>query len=510
MPGPTRRDFLKFGSLLPGVLAASRLIPRATLQGPPSGASLPNIIIFVFDAMSAKHLSLYGYPRKTSPSLERFARRATVYHQHYSAGNFTTPGTASLLTGLYPWSHHAVNSAGLIAPSRVEENLFKQLGKRYRRLAYSQNLWANYLFGQFETDIENVLSPGSFSVVDQVLGARFTGDRVNSERAFHDLLLQDNRAPASLVFGLAQQIQLYEAVMQAKARGQPSDIAHATNYPIFFRLQDVFDGMLEAIAGLQPPFVAYLHTWSPHGPYEPSAEFANMFDDHWRSIAKPPHVLSLHVKRWDIEKQRSIYDRYIANVDFEFGRLLDGLQARGILDQSYVVVTSDHGEMMERGDVGHVTPLLYEPVVRVPLIVSSPGQKTRRDIHLPTSSIDLLPTLLHLIGEEVPAWCEGQVLPGLGGPDNADASIFACEAKDNRPRREWTRASFALRKGKYKLTYYTGYEQLNGQELFELYDIQNDPEELQDLYSPSSATAQDLRRELLERVQAQKANAGVP
>jgi arylsulfatase A-like enzyme len=307
------------------------------------------------------------------------------------------------------------------------------------------------------------------------------------------------------VFGLAQNISLYEAAVRTGKQGATADIAHVTNLPLSFRLDDVFRGMLETLSGLQPPFLAYLHTWSPHDPYEPSLEFAGLFDDDWRPVPKPIHVLSRGTRHAEIERERPRYDRYIANVDFEFGRLLDGLQARGLLDQSYVVITSDHGDMLERGDVGHMTPLLYDPVVRVPLIISSPGQRERRDVQVPTSAVDVLPTLVHLSGGEAPAWAEGRALPALGGTEQAERSVFVCEAKDSRPREAWPRASYALRKGKHKLTYYTGYPELGGQDTFELYDIDDDPEELNDLYSNSSATAQDLRAELLERVRTENA-----
>ena len=66
-----------------------------------------NVIVLVFDAWSAHDVPLYGYQRDTVPNVVRFAENATVYHNHYTAGTFTVPGTASLLTGLLPWSHRA-------------------------------------------------------------------------------------------------------------------------------------------------------------------------------------------------------------------------------------------------------------------------------------------------------------------------------------------------------------------------------------------------------------------
>src|SRR5690242_11278923 len=133
----TRRDFLKVGSILSGVAALTRLAPRGAraAAAPPEH---PNIVIFVFDAMTAKNLSVYGYKRKTTPNFERFAKRATIYNQHYSTANFTTAGTASLLTGVYPWTHRAFNQSALIARDIARHNVFGSLGTQYYRIAFSQ------------------------------------------------------------------------------------------------------------------------------------------------------------------------------------------------------------------------------------------------------------------------------------------------------------------------------------------------------------------------------------
>src|SRR5512140_96137 len=130
----SRRDFLKVGSIVSGSAALSGLAPRVLAASSASSAA-PNILVFVFDAMSAKNLSVYGYRRKTTPNLERFAQHATVFNQHYSAANFTTPGTASLLTGLYPWTHRAINQSGLIARNLIDRNIFRAMGPQYYRLA---------------------------------------------------------------------------------------------------------------------------------------------------------------------------------------------------------------------------------------------------------------------------------------------------------------------------------------------------------------------------------------
>jgi arylsulfatase A-like enzyme len=102
----TRREFIKLAGLLPLNIAA---LPGGLPQiGDPSTAR-QNVLVLVFDAWSAANISLYGYPRQTTPNLERLASKAIVYHNHYAGSHFTTPGTASLLTGTTPWTHQAFN-----------------------------------------------------------------------------------------------------------------------------------------------------------------------------------------------------------------------------------------------------------------------------------------------------------------------------------------------------------------------------------------------------------------
>jgi arylsulfatase A-like enzyme len=502
----TRRDFLKVGSSLSGAWALSAAVPQLRVSYAQQGSSPPNILILVFDALSAENMSLYGYPRATTPNLERFADRATVYHRHYSAGNFTTPGTASLLTGLHPWRHHAINGSGLIARNMTENNLFRAVGKGYHRLAYSQNIWPNYFFGQFRGDLERVLSPAAFSLLDQDISARFGGDLVDSHRAFDDFLLQDWNPSGSLVLGLAESLQLYGAVSHAKADDYPQGLPRTENYPFYFRLKDIFDGLMTTVEGLEPPSLAYLHVWAPHHPYVPTQEFEGLFQDGWAPLPKRNHKLVdpvLHHSPENVNEARRIYDQYTANLDSDLGRWLDFLDSKHILDHSFVIITSDHGEFFERGLIGHWTPLLYDAIVRVPLLISAPGQSARRDVTIPTSSVDLVPTLAHLAGGDTPDWCEGQVLPAQGGPEDPERSVFMMDAKENAAFSPLSHASFAIRKGQYKLIYYKGFRQYGENDKFELYDVEADPAEINDLSPKTSPIAKTLRDELIPRIEAE-------
>jgi len=500
----SRRDFLKLAGLASGTVAMSQLAPQFLRR---QTNDAPNVIILVFDAMSARNLSLYGYKRETTPNLQKFAERANVYHNHHSGGNFTTPGTATLLTGSYPWTHRAFDIAGLIDRRRVDHNIFTAFGSEYHRLAFSQNILPNLFFGQFAKDIETILPTSSFCLIEQVIGESFKKDIPSAYRALDKFLFQDFSTPASLVFGLADRILLRSREARTSSDDYLRDLPRAGDQPMFFELKDVFDGVHTTVSELDSngPYLAYLHLWAPHAPYKPSKEFDKAFQDGYRPVKKPNHRFGDQKEYYKVNGRRQNYDEFIANVDAEFGRLIDSLESRGLLDNSYVVITTDHGEMFERGVDGHVTKLLYESLTHIPLIISAPGQKMRRDIYAPTNNVDVLPTLLHLTGHPAPDWTDGVLLPGLGGIEDMDRSLFTVEAKGNPAYAPISQATVAMVKGNYKMIYYAGYEAENS---FELYDLGNDYEELEDLYPSQPAFSKALKDELLEKLNSVNAEYG--
>src|SRR5512146_2654487 len=168
-----------------------------------------------------------------------------------------------------------------------------------------------------------------------------------------------------------------------------------------------------------------------------------------------------------------------------------------------MVFTSDHGEMFERGIFGHRTPVLYQSIVRIPLLIIEPGQQQRRDVFASTNAVDVLPTLLKVTGHAIPTGVEGTVMPPFDTP-SADRSLFCVEAKDtgDASHKPLHPVSTMIVKGKYKLTRYAGYKELGGRDpWYELYDVENDPEEMNDLSASQPGIAGELRDEL-ERRQA--------
>jgi hypothetical protein len=490
-----RRDFMK----LAGATASALLLPEAASWADANlkqkQNSQPNVIIILFDAMSARNLSLYGYPRATSPNFERFAEHATVYHSHISGGNFTIPGTASLLTGTYPWTHRAINFGGQVKSAMIPNNIFSAVGDQSNRLSFGQNVWSQFLLTQFANDIDTMLAPETFGELNFLFGDYFPNDAHTATRAMDDFVFKFAKAPVSLVFGPVERALYYRKSAGLNSKGYIRGLPHEDTYPVYFRLEDVFAGLTSLLLNLKQSSFAYLHLFMPHAPYRCTDPFWAKFVDGWAPVNKPVHRLATVSDAKSIKGSRRAYDEYIASIDWEFGKFIDRLEKAGIFENSYVIITSDHGEMFERGERGHITPLLYDPIIHIPLIISAPGQTTRRDVYSPTSAVDLLPTFAQLAGKSIPSWSEGKVLPALGGTEDMERSIFTVEAKKSAAFHPLKEATVSMRKGNYKLIYYTGYEQ---EDSFELYNMNDDIEELTDLFPGQPTIAKHLKDELLE------------
>lgn len=505
MPKINRRDFLKlYGALLAGTALSS--VPRILSPAHSGQIGKPNILIFVFDAMSARHLSLYGYPRKTTPNLERFAERASVYHKHYSVGNFTTTGTASMLTGLNPWTHRAFNYRAMIDRALVDRNLFNVVGAEYTRFAFTQNPWADILLSQFEADLDFHLPSDSYSQVVHSLfqPADLPHDRSIAYYVFQDFMnlrtAEPHPFPGSLFVGSAELARELIASRDIFSEDYPRGLP--TVYEFSYENAAVFAGVSHFVQSdmiRSAPYLGYFHFWSPHGPYRVQKDFIGIFQDDLNWPVKPRHPLADNdFSHEHMGKDCREYDECVAEVDAEFGRVMSDLEASGILQDSYVIVTSDHGELFERGEIGHASALMYAPVTHIPLLIAAPGQQKRADYRSMTSNLDLLPTLSKIAGKEIPDWTEGRLLPGFGGTEDSSRSMFPMVAKDNAVFRQIEHATFTLIKGAYELFFFKGYK--DHSDSFELYNLEEDPDELQDLFRTDITTASQMKDELLEAI----------
>lgn len=490
-----RRDFVKLAGLWPLAQVGARLLP-ADLASVQSSALRKNIIILVYDALAAQNMSLYGYPRKTTPNLERFAQQATVYNAHYATGSFTTPGTASILTGLYPWTHRAFHLHATILKELQNVNLFHLLGNAVYKFGYSHNLLVTSLLFQMAQDLDEFSFARKMALMDlQYSDRMFPRDYNSSLWAESAILRTLDVRPSSLFLS-----HLYKAWQVWRERRL--DAKYAVDFPegitenngVYYILEDGIDWCIHNLKELPQPYLVYLHFLPPHNPYLPRKEFINRFDDGYQPEPKPIHRLARKNRSQEfLDQQRQKYDEYLAYADAEFGRLFDFMLENRVLDNTYLFFTSDHGEMFERGTWGHNTRTLFDPVIRVPLIASQPGQRERKDVYSPSSNVDLAPTVLHLCNIEAPDLLEGLVLPGFI-PENQSPSrsVFAMEMKRNHARGPIGSGSFAIMKDQYKLVHYLG-DKLS---LYELYDLKNDPEELENRLRIERDIARQLKLEL--------------
>ena len=239
-------------------------------------------------------------------------------------------------------------------------------------------------------------------------------------------------------------------------------------------------------------FFLFLHTFQVHSPYVPPAEYKELFHDEADTPAAGQQA-PLHVT-W-----REDYDREIRFTDDQLKLLFDDLARLGLADNTVFIVTSDHGEaFLEHGLLEHGGPL-YEEVVHVPLLFHGPGVPAGRKIDVPISHIDLMPTILELLGVKDIPRRQGSSLVDLLERDR-DVPTFAARPvfAETTAKRVFGPAVQAIpfnapavmvRLGSRKLARYRNDD---GSFRYEHYDIATDPEEQTNLLTADPSAADDL------------------
>ena len=336
-------------------VALTCLLPLGCGGGNDSGLGPPNVLIYLVDTTRADHLSAYGYARATTPRLEHFARESVLFERAYSPSSWTRASTASLLTGLDPARHGARS--------------------RKHRISKEAPLLAEVLAAEGYLCAAIVTNP---HVVE--------------------------------TWGFGRGFELFEDLGALAPRWQDADASLVTE-----RVEPLLDGFADD----PRPFFLYVHTIDPHGPNTPPEPYDRLFTDNPR-VAPLPGALTLETPAEDVENMRALYDAELRYADEYFGRLLDALRARNLYDNTLIVFTSDHGEEhLEHGRGGHGQQL-FEECVRVPLVVHFPGAEGGgKRITARASLLDMVPTILAVVGADAPPGLDGvdlsPLLSGAGG-----------------------------------------------------------------------------------------------
>ena len=348
---------------------------------------------------------------------------------------------------------------------------------------------------------DNLFLPSSDALVQKIFG---NDKDISSVGWTRNIKINDEGYAYSLF--LSRIISSIESSYSAKYRSQyPRGLptARADNG---FILADAIDWLAQRMLSAQKPLFGYFHFLPPHDPYRPERKFAGQFrNDGYQPLDKPRDLFAN--EDIDLSPHRTSYDEFILNVDYEFGRLFEFMESSGLMENSLLVLTSDHGEMFEREIKGHMTNALYQPLINIPLLVFDPLINSRVDIYETTSAVDLLPTLASWAGLEIPEWSSGVLLPPYRKSNNeSERGVFSVRSHDTVHTSPLRKASIVIIKGRYKLHYYFGYSELGGKELVKLFDVEDDPEEMNDLVQ----TKKDIAGSMLKELKAKLAEANEP
>lgn len=347
----------------------------------------PNVILISFDTLGAKYMSCYGYPRKTTPNIDAFAADATLFMDHFSVSRSTLPSHMSILTSVYPSVHKVRDSF-----SSVLDDRFVTLAEVLKEHEYETGAFV---------DGNRRLNIGAAHGFDQ--GFEFYEH--NPER-----------------FLRHEKIYVIKRVLNFVANA-----LHNVGFPDMHS-DNIFNGAVAWLSRRRDakPFFLFLHTYDVHSdfgtklPYVAPKSFKRLEYREYRGdftgcnqagvcatdylgqinkkirrgIEKPEDLLNHE----DVKYLRSLYDCGIEYADHEFGLFVDKLREMNLLDNTIIVLTSDHGEeFFQHGLLKHHQ--YFDEIIKVPLVIRHP-QKLQKGVKVKslTRSIDILPTILDLAG----------------------------------------------------------------------------------------------------------------
>ena len=380
--------------------------PKIPKGEAPDGA--PNVLVVVMDTTRADHLTPYGYGLDTTPKLQDFAKGGVVYERAVSPGMWTLPSHASIFTGL-PVREHGANAQN------------KWLDDAHVTMAewFGQKGWDTWLFSA------NPYLQSHTNLTQGFDGAAYPWDNTwkgKAKRATMDKLLDND---ASNALGPAWKQTTYPT---GRANDQVKDAGPVAAEALF----DWVDGR----EAQSRPWLAVVNYMEAHVPRIPSqASREALFDqatiDKQLSLDQAfPFLLAYTVQKHEFEPDEiatiaSTYDASLRDLDDAVGAVFEGLASRKMLDNTIVVVTADHGEHLgEHHRIGHKYSV-YNPLVRVPLIVRYPSSLEAGRVDRVVSTLDIFGTVTDLAGIDLPDGTRSQSLRTAREPAEAVSELIA-------------------------------------------------------------------------------------
>ncbi len=428
----------------------------------PTAAPRPNVVILTMDALSAQHMSLYGYSRPTTPQLARFARGAMVFEHAYANANFTTPGIASILTGTRPWTHRALELPTWPRASTRRTSLPAVLRRAGYRLGYvSSNVYAG--------------------ASREGMGQYFQFTRMDRSR--HTLICNDALSAHLRYVCAATELRPLEFLdgIVYRMEGSGGNLEHDPRLAL-----DPAIHWLETARRNRPLFL-WVHLFPPHSPYAAPPPWLGRFDpsrqDDTAALTQPDWAWQLsRLSPQQIAVLKARYDENLAYVDHYAGPFLEHV-LRILGPNTVLIVSSDHGESFSHGYGAHTGPGLYNEIIHIPLILKLPYETAARRCNAIAQQVDIAPTVAALAGIAPPADWEGRSLLGACSASSANPAAhraaFSMNFEQNPRYAPLTSGSVAVIQGHWKLIHYMGHlhypfmPPLHDQ----LYDLATDPDE---------------------------------
>jgi arylsulfatase len=442
----------------------------------------PNLLFIMADQYRWDYLGVQGADYVRTPNLDSIARRGVRFTQCTTNCPICAPARIGLATGLQPIRLGALDNLSFLP--RSVPTYYQRLRDHGYRVGCVGKL------DLAKPDGYN----GRYGDRPCVYGWGFTHPE-ETEGKMHAGLSPAPRGPYG--FWLEQQglyRRFHQDYLARSACDWIKDASHDSVLPTE-AFEDIYIGRRAAEWLAQVPddfpwhyFVSFV---GPHDPFDPPTEYA----DRYRNAPMPPaledtltgkpgytHQRNLGLSASEVTVTRRQYCAAIETIDDGIGWMLDALEQRGMLDNTIIVFSSDHGEML--GDHGIYTKSVpYEAALRIPLLIAAPGVTGGHVSNALVELIDINPTL-----------CE---MAGLPAQENIDARslmpILKQDAVETRTETVSAMRNFrCLRTHQYK--YIQNYNDID-----ELYDLVADPDELHNIAGEYPEAVQQLRRRLMVR-----------
>ena len=425
----------------------------------------PNVLLLMVDALRPDRLHCYGNTWETSPAIDRIASEGVLFEQLIAHASHTLPAVGAILTGLDPLRH------GISNP----------------------RTHANHDWGDFIPPLEilrrNGMVVGGFNA--------FLYNHFGTEPNIQDFdearpFLEQHRDKPFFLWQFMEQVHLpYNPPPPYDTAFLP--VGHVMSEETARRVEIVKSTMIVHPSGRISQFEQDQLDGNTGG-FEADMD---------RDIEYERSAAAVDFKIEDRVPIAALYDGEVRTVDDQVGQYVDTLERLSMLDNTIVIVTSDHGEeLLERGNVGHsscsLSGTLYEEAIRVPLLVRYPpalpgGKRITRQV----SQVDIMPTIFDLLGLRMPAGAQGRsLLPlvhgrDIEGAEETFAETLPCgwQALKDDHRRIW-----CVRTPKWKLVFNDFQPQ--EERTFELYDLESDPDEKHNVLGHGLSVEKELRKKL--------------